>query len=238
MLFIFRQLRRLELRKRGGQYFLYAFGEIVLIVVGILIALQIQNWNEGRRDRIKERYLLEELVDNLNQEAERLEQGLVGINGQIEAVEVIEAYFKERSYTKDDLEKHLSYYLGSFSFQPISSAYDTMKSTEVGFSSRSMKAELIDYYERWHPLLQFLVQAHREINSTETRPFLMKHLESVTRAERAVIKNVEDPDFRESLLGLNVIFKNLFPNIRTHVEDLLNKNRELLALVEQELERM
>ena len=51
MLFILRQLRRLELRKRSGRYFLYAFGEVVLIVVGILIALQIQPWNENRKLR-------------------------------------------------------------------------------------------------------------------------------------------------------------------------------------------
>lgn len=30
-------------------YFVYAFGEIVLVVIGILIALQINNWNENRK---------------------------------------------------------------------------------------------------------------------------------------------------------------------------------------------
>ena len=152
MLFILRQLRRLELRQRSGRYFLYAFGEVFLIVIGILIALQIQNWNQGRLERIEERYLLEELVDNLNLEAERLEQGHRGVSRQIEALEVIEAYFEDGSYTQNDLEKNLSFYVGSFSFLPISSAYDTMKSTEAGFSSRFMKAELVDYYEHLHPL--------------------------------------------------------------------------------------
>jgi hypothetical protein len=49
MLFLFRQLRRLELHKRSSRYFFYAIGEIVLVVMGILIALQINNWNEGRK---------------------------------------------------------------------------------------------------------------------------------------------------------------------------------------------
>lgn len=58
MLFLFRQLRRLELHKRSGRYFLYAFGEIVLIVVGILIAVQINKWQESRQDEIlKQQYL-------------------------------------------------------------------------------------------------------------------------------------------------------------------------------------
>jgi hypothetical protein len=57
MLFILRQLRRIELRKRSGQYFLYAFGEIVLIVVGILIAVQINNWNERRIQSNEDKHL-------------------------------------------------------------------------------------------------------------------------------------------------------------------------------------
>ena len=171
MLFIFRQLRRLELRKRSGRYFLYAFGEIVLIVVGILIALQIQNWNEQRLDRVEERYLLEELVDNLNLEAERLEEGLLGISRQIEMLAVIQGYFKDGSYSKDELESYLSYCLGSFQFQPISSAYETMKATEAGFSNRSLKAELVDYYDRQQPRLLLFLENHREINSNHLRPF-------------------------------------------------------------------
>jgi hypothetical protein len=34
---------------RAGKYLLYAFGEIILVVIGILMALQINNWNEQRK---------------------------------------------------------------------------------------------------------------------------------------------------------------------------------------------
>ncbi|WP_020571174.1 DUF6090 family protein [Neolewinella persica] len=45
---IFNQLRRLQIEKQKiKNYAIYALGEIVLIVVGILIALQINNWNQG-----------------------------------------------------------------------------------------------------------------------------------------------------------------------------------------------
>jgi len=36
-----------------SKYLLYAFGEIVLVVIGILIALQINNWNEARKENTK-----------------------------------------------------------------------------------------------------------------------------------------------------------------------------------------
>ena len=44
-----------------GKYLKYALGEIVLVVIGILIALQINNWNEQRKTDIKEQILLRSL---------------------------------------------------------------------------------------------------------------------------------------------------------------------------------
>ena len=47
------------------KYLRYAIGEIVLVVIGILIALQINNWNEQRKDRIIEKQILDEMLISL-----------------------------------------------------------------------------------------------------------------------------------------------------------------------------
>jgi len=47
------------------KYLLYAIGEIVLVVIGILIALQINNWNEYRKERFKEKAYLSRLKEDL-----------------------------------------------------------------------------------------------------------------------------------------------------------------------------
>jgi hypothetical protein len=44
---------------------LYAVGEIALVVIGILIALSINNWSERKKERVKEREILIDLVENL-----------------------------------------------------------------------------------------------------------------------------------------------------------------------------
>ena len=62
MLKFFRQVRQKLLKEnRFSSYALYAIGEILLVVIGILIALQINNWNETRKDRNSELVALNEL---------------------------------------------------------------------------------------------------------------------------------------------------------------------------------
>ncbi len=52
-----------SVRARGktSRYFKYAIGEIVLVVIGILIALQINNWNQDRLNQIEKKELLSKL---------------------------------------------------------------------------------------------------------------------------------------------------------------------------------
>jgi len=50
MIKFFRKIRYALMEKnKTGKYLKYAFGEIMLVVIGILIALQINNWNEEKR---------------------------------------------------------------------------------------------------------------------------------------------------------------------------------------------
>ena len=53
-------------KNKTGTYFKYAIGEIVLVFIGILIALSINNWNENRKNSIEENEILSSLLENLN----------------------------------------------------------------------------------------------------------------------------------------------------------------------------
>ena len=64
MIKFFRNIRqKLAYDNNISKYSRYAIGEIFLVVIGILIALQINNWNEFRKDRIQEQEVLNELVN-------------------------------------------------------------------------------------------------------------------------------------------------------------------------------
>jgi hypothetical protein len=72
MLLFFKKLRRTLLSEnRFNKYLLYAFGEIVLVVIGILIALQINNWNTNRLKRQEEKKsyqdIRQQITDDMNE---------------------------------------------------------------------------------------------------------------------------------------------------------------------------
>lgn len=74
MIKFFRHIRKsLLMENKTGKYFKYAIGEIVLVVIGILIALQINNWNERRKDRIEEHNILNRLINDFEKDITQLD---------------------------------------------------------------------------------------------------------------------------------------------------------------------
>ncbi|MCB0465121.1 MAG: hypothetical protein KDC78_05515 [Aequorivita sp.] len=67
MIKLFRNIRK-NLLKEGKttNYLKYAIGEIILVVIGILIALSINNWNQNRKDANEGKAVLESLLENLS----------------------------------------------------------------------------------------------------------------------------------------------------------------------------
>lgn len=66
MIKFFRHIRqRLLTENKFSKYLLYAVGEIILVVIGILIALQINTWNQGRINAKEERRIFMDLAEEL-----------------------------------------------------------------------------------------------------------------------------------------------------------------------------
>ena len=77
MLFFLRQIRRkLMSENKIGTYLLYAIGEIILVVVGILIAVQIDHWSDNKQQREKERAYLEDIKRSLEEDVEKADRVL------------------------------------------------------------------------------------------------------------------------------------------------------------------
>ena len=66
MINFFRNIRyKLMSENLTGKYFKYAIGEIALVMIGILLALQVNNWNEMRKDKAIEKDYIERLINEI-----------------------------------------------------------------------------------------------------------------------------------------------------------------------------
>ncbi|GGD50598.1 DUF6090 family protein [Muriicola marianensis] len=96
----FRQIRqKLLVENRVSRYLLYAIGEIVLVVIGILIALQINNYNEARKQRAQEVHYLENLRTDLKLNIAELDNYIAVRNGRIESANKVLEYFEGKPLT-------------------------------------------------------------------------------------------------------------------------------------------
>ncbi|TXE17241.1 hypothetical protein ES692_09645 [Psychroserpens burtonensis] len=60
-------------QKKSFKYFKYAIGEIVLVVIGILIALQINNWNETKIQKQELNDVLQSVANDVNSDLRELQ---------------------------------------------------------------------------------------------------------------------------------------------------------------------
>jgi len=111
----------------AGKYFKYALGEIILVMLGILLALQINIWNESRKLTALETAILQELRDGLVADLEDAELNLNQQYG-IYASQNISIDWLESDLTySDTLAKHfIGIYEGTY-FQPNDGAYQNLK---------------------------------------------------------------------------------------------------------------
>jgi hypothetical protein len=77
MIKFFRKIRQKMLAEnKFRKYLIYAIGEIALVVIGILIAVQINNWNESRKDVQREIKMLTDLQNDIEYNIENINEGI------------------------------------------------------------------------------------------------------------------------------------------------------------------
>jgi len=109
-----------------GKYFKYAIGEIVLVVIGILIALSINNWNENRKHAIAEQEFFKSIKDDLKQDLDFINYVQSYSKPKIDAYNLLSSkYSEDYDSHKTTIDSLMAVYLfaGQRTFYPVSGAF-------------------------------------------------------------------------------------------------------------------
>ena len=125
MIAFLRKIRKTLIQNdKVKSYVLYAIGEILLIVIGILLAVNINNWNQNRQNAKKLNNIMLEIEENLLVDQAFLEQIMSTNQSFIERVQVIE--LRNRQLSNDSLYQSVSDLHVVVGFLPVTFGFDKL----------------------------------------------------------------------------------------------------------------
>ena len=155
MIKFFRRIREnLITENRFIKYTLYAIGEIILVVIGILIALQINNWNENRLLRQKEIQILKSFETQFQNDISQFGESLKFYEVASESIDIIIYHLENKIPYNDSLNRH--FYLSTRFYGDSDlddNVFESLKSLGVDLISnpdiRKRIAQLYEDDDEW-----------------------------------------------------------------------------------------
>lgn len=146
MIKFFRHIRKaLLVEGRFGKYLLYAIGEIILVVIGILIALQINNQNELRKEGEVAKKYLEGFVSDLTLDRQQIDTILLTRKQQLVSTKALLGYINEKEFVLDSFYKHYFYILPFYRYSPNTNTLEeVLNSSGLRLIDEDIKSKLLD----------------------------------------------------------------------------------------------
>jgi hypothetical protein len=150
MIKFFRKIRQKKLTEnKFSKYLIYAIGEIILVVIGILIALQVNNWNEDRKELLAIKNVLFEIKEDLIQDKAELERNIELRTEDLEAQKRIISILETKRSFNENVRSDLGRIHLARNVFSASKGYDLLKELNLGaLRDKELRILLTRYYER------------------------------------------------------------------------------------------
>jgi hypothetical protein len=164
MIPFFRKIRKkMANDNKPLKYLRYAIGEIVLVVIGILIALQVNNWNVNRISILSQENSLQKLTSDLNYDITHFKEIDSLYNNDLNEIEFVSEEALSKKNSKLINANQMVAGRGSVLYLKVTkSTYDEMKNTGLLYqlSNQELKTKINAYYE----LADFLLEKENRDN--------------------------------------------------------------------------
>jgi hypothetical protein len=133
------------------KYFLYALGELSIIIIGILVALQLDAWNEQRKRRATEIEILNEIKTGFHYDLGDIKGNINYHNQSSESCRIILDHFEKDLPYHDSLSRHFSRLLGFSRFIENEGPYEVLKSKGLDIiTNQNLRTEIVNMYDLYY----------------------------------------------------------------------------------------
>jgi len=238
MIKFFRQIRQVLLSEgKTGKYLKYAVGEIVLVVIGILIALQINNWNGNRKDKIAESNILQDIRGSISTDIQQLNLRIELANKDIQSADIILNYIEQNIPYNDSLNKHCWVITTTKNkiFTPQISAYKVLESKGIDLiRNNQLKKQILDLYNIYYPTMQYEYENYHKNIHDYGRPIARTYF---IAGNNETLKPIDYKSLYSNVEFINVL-KIIISNdeaIIVMLRDLIEKCQEIENSIDVEL---
>lgn len=148
MIKFFRNVRQKLLSENNfSKYLIYAIGEIILVVIGILIALQINNWNEKEKLKVEEVKFLKNFKKSLLADKEFNDFRFEKYNLTKESISILLNHMEQDLPYQDSLKYHFGRITNTWTPKINTEVFEALKSKDLNLiSDDDLRDKLISYY--------------------------------------------------------------------------------------------
>jgi len=177
MVKFFRRIRRKLIDERNlNRYMIYALGEIILVVVGILIALKLNNVNTEQDLRNKEFVLVQEIRNNLQANLDQFDSSINWQTERVADIEKIISYSKKGKPWNDTLGIAIRQFGNPEEFFINNSGYESLKSIGLDIiSSDTLRNSITNLYEQVYKKTEIRTNQYGQVFFSTREPFMLKN---------------------------------------------------------------
>jgi hypothetical protein len=191
------------------RYILYAIGEISLLVIGILIALSINNWNQNNIDRKEEQRILSTINTEIKTLSWQVGRGLATYNDILSSSKLLLHWINDpvENYDKDSIDYHLAVITNRWMFGKgnITNVYDALAGAgELGLIQSDSLRNTLAMVDRQILLLSVYEEFQTKFEDNQLFPFLNDHIDGVKidSNRSTYVKNKWDMDHVNTELNI------------------------------------
>jgi len=168
MIKFFRHIRQtLIMENKNSKYLKYAIGEIVLVMIGILLALQINNWNEQKKSDRFELKMLKEIKNAIEEDNEYLQYLLDSRIKRLDSFcSILMTMLEQDHINRVEFENYALKIGFGYVFQYSNGAYEALKASGIDkVTNDSLRNALIYFYDFVGPRTTKLINYTSNDNS-------------------------------------------------------------------------